>query len=126
MRPLLMVACLSVALAGCSSGPDVSTPTAACNSASTTLCNRYFACDSAGATAAWGSASNCASHGVGLFTCATAACTSPRTFNSSNAASCVDGLGSISCTAFSTGVSLSDVPQSCFNICQCPGNAMAC
>lgn len=105
-------------LGGCGGGPDVSTPTAACHSASSTLCNRWFACDSSGATARWGSASNCASQGVGFFDCSAAACTPPTTYNSGNAANCINGLGSIPCNLFSsTGIPFSDFPPSCFNIC---------
>ncbi len=109
------------------SGPDVSTPTAACQSASSTLCNRWFTCDSSGATARWGSAANCANQGVGFFDCSRAACASPRTYNSSNAANCIAGLESISCNLFTTtGIPLGDFPPSCFKLCECPGGATTC
>jgi uncharacterized lipoprotein YehR (DUF1307 family) len=116
MRRVLVAVCLSVALAGCGSSNNTSTPQAGCNSLSSTICNRFFACDSAAATTAFGTAAACTTSVETSLSCATAVCPTGKTYNANQAQTCVNDASALPCSVFTGGTVTN--PPSCTTVCQ--------
>jgi Flp pilus assembly protein TadD len=115
MRTVLVAACLSVVLAGCSSdSSNTSNPSQACTSFVTAACDRLFACQPTAAAAAYGTAANCATTLGTEANCSTASCASGKSFNSGQAQTCLNDYKNQTCAA----VEGATVPTSCNTVCQ--------
>jgi hypothetical protein len=90
MRTLLAVACLSVAMAGCS-GADTSNPVAACNSFISAACNKQASCPGEP------SASTCITNSNMEIDCSTQACPTGTTYNSGAVNQCLNDINNTSC-----------------------------
>jgi hypothetical protein len=116
MRRVLAALCLSAVLAACSSDSNGSTdnPVEACNSFSSAVCNRFFACDATAAANVYGNVTACISDVSAQASCSTASCPTGKTFNSSQAQTCLNDLTNQSCPDNAN----STLPTSCTTICQ--------
>jgi hypothetical protein len=110
MRKLLIVVGLSVTAVGCGSN-NTGDPVSACNSFSSAACNRLYACDTDHQLT--GTADTCTTAAEAAAGCPTAACDPGKTFNSSNASSCVSAIQNESCTDVQNGT----VPAVCNTVC---------
>ena len=121
MRHVFAALCLSVALAGCGSSTSVAgtgTLPEACESLGASLCNRFFACDSAAADIAYGTASQCASQFNSAQACSTAACGTGLTYNAANAQTCINDVDNLPCSDFTGGTPTQPTSCNTSNICQ--------
>jgi len=110
MRRILVVVGLVAAwVVGCSSGPDVSTPAAACTSALTAQCNKVGSCSGA-------NVQTCINVAQDAGFCANAACPTGTTYNSANAATCINNYSAQSCADAIAGVT----PPGCTLAAICP------
>lgn len=94
MRKLLVVVGLSLGAVACSSGPDTSTPVAACNSTASAYCNKLSSCSALGTGQ---SVTTCISATEIALSCSTQSCPSGTTYNSANAATCINNYSAQSC-----------------------------
>ena len=110
-RLILGVLCLSAL--GCGSGSsnsyDTSTVVAACDSASTALCNRASTCGKL-ASLGFASVSACVAYAENLAGCSTLVCPSGTTYSSSLASTCL--------TDIQNGACGSGKPAACSDLCQ--------
>lgn len=115
MHRTLSAFILAAAVLGCGgSSNNTSDPVAACKSVFTTVCNKLFQCNAAGAAQLYGNASTCASTLSTGCTSTNASCPSGKSYNASAASSCINDYGNESCTDVTNGVT----PASCNNVCQ--------
>jgi|GEM_PF-2407260 len=92
-RLILSAVCLSTLLVGCgsSSNNDTGTLAAACESASTDLCNRASSCGKL-SQLGFSSVSACISYLESASACSTKVCPSGTTYNSSQASTCLSDI----------------------------------
>jgi hypothetical protein len=114
MRRTLLAVVVAVSVLGCgSSSSNSSDPVAACHNVFTTLCNKLFQCDPAGAAQAYQNASACASTLGANCSSAGSSCPSGTSYNAGNAQSCINDYGNESCTDIENGTT----PASCSHVC---------
>jgi hypothetical protein len=109
MRRVVAALLASIALAACASNTDPSGSIAACNSISSEICTREYACD----TSLAGTVASCVNDAQ-TQTCATFTCTTGTSVNSSQVSQCISDITSQSCTDVNAGTA----PLSCNTICQ--------
>ena len=118
MRRTLLAVVVGVAIIGCggSNSPgssNTSDPVAACKSVFTTLCDKLFQCNQAGAAQVYGTSANCASSLSSGCTSAGTACPSGTSYNAGNSSSCINDYANESCTDVTNSVT----PASCSKVC---------
>ncbi len=119
MRTAFLAVTALAGLAACSSSTvDTSTPTAACQSAASAICSRFFSCDLAAATAAFGTEASCTTQAENAANCATIACPSGGTYSSSAAQACINAVNNLPCSDFTGGQP--SQPASCTPTSLCP------